>query len=317
MPPSSLVRPRTLPAFTAVAACLALLAGCGVSKSKLSSDGGGMEDDGAASRLPPAQRGERLAVAIVGPTPTDEITTTATAISLEGLAFGAPTEVRWQSPAGKGVASGVETWAAADIPLINGENFITIDAVASDGTHASKGILVRRNNFLSVQGQPQLMPPAGFVGDPTDVVVSVAIDTSAGGVNSASLKLVQVDPQGGIAGMIADLSDDGDFAHNGDEIPGDGVYSARFGITKSTASSLSLAVTGNDMTGAASEIAALGSVPFVTHATMQDFDNAAAAAASMDHAYEGAMQSSQLSMAYGAAVAAATADPNVATAGIS
>ncbi|HVR62295.1 MAG TPA: hypothetical protein VMU50_10375 [Polyangia bacterium] len=308
--------------FPIVIAAGAALAACGSSKPSGDSTGGsggtgGNSDPGEASRLPPAQRGELLAVSIVGPTATDKITTTATSISLEGVAFGAPSEIRWQSPTGNGIAAGIDTWAVADIPLATGENFITIDAVASDGTHATKSITVQRNTFLGVEGMAQMTPPAGFVGDDTEIVVSAALDFSAGSADSASLRLVQVDPSGGIAGMIATMADDGDFGNSGDEIAGDGVYSARFRVTKTQESALTLAVTGTDSTGATNEAAALGAVPFVSHASDDQLMGAAATVTTMDASFQAAKTTGDLSAAYGAANAAAAQDPNVAHTGIS
>ena len=302
-----------MPTIVVLAGSVAALGGCGASKVNDPNS----DDGGVASRLPPAQRGERLAVSIIGPTSADEITTTASAISLEGLAFGAPAAVHWQGPAGSGTAVGTGTWAVVDVPLMPGENVITIDAVAADGSHASKDVLVRRNSFLGVQGSPQLAPAAAFVGDDTDVIASVGIDTSMAGLDSASLKLAQVDPSGGIAGMIATMADDGDFAKSGDEIPGDGVYSARFRITKSAESALTLAVAGTDSMGIATEAAALGSVSFVTHATAAQLGGAASAAANMEQSFQTAKATGSLTVAYGAAMAVAAQDPNVASTGLS
>ncbi|HEY2902531.1 MAG TPA: hypothetical protein VGL59_18245 [Polyangia bacterium] len=304
--------------FFMIAAAAAI--GCGVSKPAVDGTGGagsGGDSGGVASRLPPAQRGEHLAVSIIGPSPDDDITTTSSAITLDGLAFGAPSEVHWQGPAGNGTADGTDNWAATDIPLVAGENFITIDAIASDGSHASKSVVVRRNSFLGFLGHPQLTPPVGFVGDDTEVIVSVGIDTSMAGLNSASLKLAQLDPSGGIAGMISSMADDGDFGNSGDEIPGDGVYSARFRITKSTESALTMAVTATDSTGAASEVAAMGSVPFVSHATDDQLTGAAATVSNMEESFQAAKTTGDLTMAYGAATAAAAADPNVSNSGVS
>ncbi|MEA2699680.1 MAG: hypothetical protein QOI66_3951 [Myxococcales bacterium] len=302
---------RPLVIYVGIGAAIALGA-CGVSKTKTTNPD---DNGGVASRLPPSQRGERLDVAIIGPTPADEITTTSSSISLEGLAFGAPSEVRWDSPAGSGTALGTDTWAAVDVPLIPGENFITIDAVASDGTHASKGVLVRRNNFLGVVGNPQTTPAAGFVGDATDVVVSVGIDTSVGNIDPASVKLAQMDPSGGVAGIISTMFDDGNFGVSGDEIPGDGVYSARFRITKSAESALTLGATATDMTGAAAEVAAMGTIAFVPHPTEAELTGAAAAAAAMDDGFQS--KKGDLTASYGAAAAAIAQDPNVDHSGLS
>ena len=308
-----------LPLIIIILAASAALNACGSSKPAGTGGtaGAGGGDPGEASNLPPAQRGEHLAVLIMAPTATDAITTTATTISLEGVAFGAPTEVRWQSPTGNGTAGGTDHWAVADIPLATGENLITIDAVATDGTHATKSVTVQRNTFLGVQGAAEMTPSAGFVGDSTEIVVSAALDLSSGSVDSASLRLVQVDPSGGVAGMIASMADDGDFGNSGDEIAGDGVYSARFRVTKTQESALTLAVTGTDSTGATNEAAALGAVPFVAHASDDQLMGAAATVTSMDASFQTAKTTGGLSAAYGAATTVASQDPNVAHTGIS
>jgi hypothetical protein len=292
-------------ASLALILCAALTASCGRDKPA---------KQGVASRLPPAQRGEQLTLAILGPTSEANLTTTKDTVDIAGIAFGSPTEIRWQSPGGEGVAQGTEEWTALDIPVLEGDNTIVITAVAPEG-NATAELHVKRNAFLDVKGTPSLSPAAAFVGEATEVLASIGIDRAAG-VDPATLRLVQADGNGGHAHVVT-LVDDGRTAESGDEIPGDGVYSGRFLITKSQESTLSLSVSADKMGGGkAAEVAALGEIEFVSHLSQNDYDKAASVVAEMEHAYQQAKEQGE-EAAYGKALAVAAQDPAVLSYGIS
>jgi hypothetical protein len=288
--------------------CLLPFTGCGKTK-QTNTDGG---------PLLPGPHGEPVRVAVLAPTVQTELTTLKATIDLEGVALGGATAVRWSAPGGHGTAEGTASWRATGIPLLAGENRIVLKGDAPAGSTAQvieTTVVVRRNAFLGLRGRPRLDPEAGFVGDTTDVIATVAVDMT-GDVDPASLIVAQSDAHGGWS-MAAKMLDDGDFAHSGDEIPGDGVYAGRFGIAKTQAGELTLAIQGKSKSGgAAQEIAAIGSVPFVSHLTATEYSHAADLVTGMQHAQD-EHKSDGLTAATNAALAVATQDPNVAAAGIS
>jgi hypothetical protein len=258
-----------------------------------------------------------LRVAVLAPTPQTTFTTLKAAIDLEGVALGGATAVRWSGPGGQGMADGTASWRAAGIPLLPGENRIVLKADAPAGSTATvveTTIVVRRNAFLGLRGRPRLDPEAAFVGDTTDVIATAAPDMT-GDIDPASLIVAQSDAHGGWS-MAAKMLDDGDFAHSGDEIPGDGIYAGRFTINKTQSGELTLAVQGKNKSGAAQEIAAMGSVPFVSHLTATEYEGAASVVSGMQHAQD-EHKAEGLVASTNAALAVATQDPNVAAAGIS
>jgi hypothetical protein len=284
--------------------------GCGKAKPAGNPDGGGGPNI-------PAAHGEPVRVAVLAPTPETEFTTLNAAIDLEGVALGGATAVKWSGPAGKGMADGTTSWRAAQIPLNPGENRIVLEGVPPAGSDAAvvkTTITVRRNAFLGLRSRPRLDPEAAFIGDTTSVIATVALDMT-GDVDPASLVVSQSDAHGGWS-MAAKMVDDGDFAHSGDEIPGDGIYAGRFNINKTQAGPLVLAVQGKNKSGAAQEIAAMGSVPFVSHLTATEYDSAAQLVNGMQHAQD-EHKAEGLVASTNAALAVAAQDPNVAAAGIS
>jgi hypothetical protein len=285
-------------------------AGCGKAKQGTSPDGGGIPSI-------PAPHGEPVRVAVLAPTPQSEFTTLSAAIDLEGVALGGATAVKWSGPGGQGTAEGTASWRAAAIPLVAGENRIVLEGVPPAGSDAAvvkTTITVQRNSFLGLRSRPRLDPEAAFIGDMTSVIATVALDMT-GDVDPASLVVSQSDAHGGWT-MAAKMVDDGDFAHSGDEIPGDGIFAGRFNIMKSQVGPLVLAVQGKSKSGAAQEVAAMGSVPFVSHLSVAEYDSAAQLVTGMQHAQD-AHKSEGLTASTNAALAVAAQDPNVAAAGIS
>jgi hypothetical protein len=303
-------RPRLL-SFAPFLLAAALPLACGKDKR---SNGNG---DGGIVAKTPAPHGESVRVLVLSPTTQSAITTVKATIDLAGVALGGATAVRWSGPGGSGTADGTAQWSAKAIPLVPGDNKIVLKADAPAGAGGSitdTTILVKRNTFLGVHGRPAVSPEAGFVGDPTDVIATVALDMT-GDADPASLVVARTDAHGDLV-MAAQMFDDGDFAHSGDEIPGDGVYAGRFSISKAQVGQLTLSVQAKDKTGAATEAAEMGNIDFVAHMTDAEYMGAAALANDMQHAMDGKMTSG-LTAAYGAALDVANQDPNVAASGVS
>ncbi len=74
------------------------------------------------------------------------ITSTSATVSVKGTASDnvGVTKVTWQAPWGTGTAVGTTAWTAGSIPLVVGNNIVTLRAYDSAGNVASKSILVVR-----------------------------------------------------------------------------------------------------------------------------------------------------------------------------
>jgi hypothetical protein len=305
------MRPRPGRSLSALCLLAALPLACGRGKS--ASD----TPDGGVVKRTPAPHGESVRVLVLAPTNQPAITTVKATIDLSGIALGGATAVRWSAPGGSGMADGTAQWSAKAIPLVPGENKIVLKAdppAGAGGSVTDTTITVKRNTFLGMRGRPAVSPEASFIGDTTDVIATVALDMT-GEADPATLAVAQVDAHGNLT-TAAHMADDGDFAHSGDEIPGDGVYAGRFTIMKTQVGQLTLAVQAQDKTGAATEAATMGSIDFVAHLTDAEYMGAAALADGMQHQLDTQMTAG-LTVAYGAALDVAAQDPNVTASGVS
>jgi hypothetical protein len=305
-------RPRPLTLASLLLAGALPLA-CGkANKPATSSD-----PDGGVVAHTPAPHGESVRVLVLAPTSQSAITTVKATIDLSGIALGGATAVHWSGPGGSGTADGAAQWSVKAIPLVAGNNKIVLKADAPSGAGGAiteTTIVVKRNAFLGVHGRPAVSPEAAFIGDSTDVIATVALDMT-GDADPASLVVARSDSHGNFT-AAANMFDDGDFAHSGDEIPGDGVYAGRFSISKAQVGQLTLAVQAMDKQGVAMEAAEMGNVDFVAHLTDAEYTGAAALANDMQHAMDSQMTSG-LSAGYNAALDVAKQDPNVAASGVS
>jgi hypothetical protein len=85
------------------------------------------------------------AIAISSPA-TNTVTTSSATIAVSGTASDSVgvTKVTWQAPWGSGTASGTTSWSASAIPLLVGNNLITMRAYDARGNQACQSILVVR-----------------------------------------------------------------------------------------------------------------------------------------------------------------------------
>lgn len=146
--------------------------------------------------------------------------------------------VEWSVDGGaSGTADGTEAWTVADLPLTPGPNEITITAHDLAGNSTSGTLTVHRFHAMGTMG---LTPSAILTNSNQAIRITAAIapDLMVGG---EGVRLVEVDQDNTVTGERAQLLDNGDL-ENGDDILGDGVYSALVVISEAEEQTLRLQV---------------------------------------------------------------------------
>ncbi len=106
---------------------------------------------------------------------------------------------------------------------------------------------VTYNTSVTFTSLPQLTPDTGIAGD-TYGTIYARIGISPANLDPTSIKLHQVDDSGGKGDELKLLTDDGNL-NNGDEIQGDGIYSAKISLTSSEAKEIKMRIFAKDTTG--------------------------------------------------------------------
>lgn len=162
--------------------------------------------------------------------------------------------IEWSVQGGASAeATGTDDWQIEELPLEHGENQVTVTAFDRAGNEATATFTVLRYEALA---EISMSPSVVLTNSNQQIRVTVAVDpdlqVAAGGV-----RLVAVDAAGAVVEEFGTLEDDGDL-ENGDEILGDGVYSALLVISRSTPEDLRVqavaAVTGGATAEARSPI---------------------------------------------------------------
>jgi hypothetical protein len=126
------------------------------------------------------------AVAIISPTTSSTLRTSAVSRTLSGTAAddAGVTSVSWSNSAGgEGIASGTTAWKAADIPLAMGTNVITVTARDAAGNTATDQLTVTR-----VDRTP---PVVSFTGPAPGSTLSGAVTLSASATDNVGVVGVQ------------------------------------------------------------------------------------------------------------------------------
>lgn len=134
-------------------------------------------------------------------------------------------KVIWTNSNGEnGTASGTEDWTAQNLSLITGDNLFKFIAVDASNNADTAALLVTYNEFYTFSGGLSINPGGFYVNANTEVNFQIPIPNNPNLVAN-SIKLIKVDQQGNILEEIGEMYDDGNLAH-GDDILGDGIYSA-------------------------------------------------------------------------------------------
>lgn len=153
-------------------------------------------------------------------------------IALGGLAYDdkAVVKITWMNSAtgASGTASGVSPWTVPAVSLKPGDNPITATVMDTEGNTSSDSILVTYNpDRVVFYGMPRSNPDAVFVNEEAKILFTQAISTPT--VDPTSVRLV-IDDDSGKSVDFA-MWDDGLLGGHGDEVDGDGIYSAILDLT--------------------------------------------------------------------------------------
>ncbi len=135
-----------------------------------------------------------------------------------------------------GVINIDRTFTVSDVFLVVDDNKLTVTGTDNIGATTVDDITVTCNPYINFLSAPTIDPDSAFENESTEVTVRIAIESNPNLI-SDSVKLINVDNDNNILSEIATLQDDGDVL-NGDDIAGDGVYSAITTITESTAGTI-------------------------------------------------------------------------------
>jgi hypothetical protein len=154
--------------------------------------------------------------------------------------------VTWASSRGPtGTATGGAAWSFT-AALQPGDNRLTVTAYDEAGNSASDVLTVTHNPGVPV-GQPELNPGGILVGTAQQVRVTVPLGNHPGLV-AGSVRLLRVDAAGTVTAQLATLADDGNLSR-GDEILGDGVFSALVTLNEPQPGAVLLRVSAQSQSG--------------------------------------------------------------------
>ncbi len=120
-------------------------------------------------------------VVITAPNFGYDFATDLNLVTIEGIARDDVVEVTWQTSEGQeGTAEGVETWAAANIPVSPGDNTITVTGITADGESGSDVIVVSSTPGVPFTGGLELSATVVAAGIPAEITASVLLSDTDG-----------------------------------------------------------------------------------------------------------------------------------------
>lgn len=215
-------------------------------------------------------------VLVTTPTPLDGAATASATIDLGGTASddSGAFALSWTNDRGGGGSlAAAAAWTLPAVPLLPGDNRITVTATDGAENAASDDLVVTYNtNGLVFDGVPVAEPDALFVGTPVRVAIREGIVTNTDlDPDTITLHAVGAD---GSTSAVATLKDDG-VVDTGDRIAGDGIYAGEVRILAQGLGTerfrVSARTKSNPVDVAWSPIV---SVPIVDHVSQQDLDAA-------------------------------------------
>lgn len=174
---------------------------------------------------------DELVMRITEPSGRSSATVEGQLVQLGGVLIGAADTLGWSASSGDaGAILPQRYWRSGPIALAPGDNHITVTA-RRDGQVATDSVMVTYNPAFRFDGPPAAKPELAWVGEPTQVVVSVAMSQYAG-FDPTSLELFRADADGQMVDVLGPMRDDGaSTSSSADEIQGDGVFSRRLTLT--------------------------------------------------------------------------------------
>ncbi len=192
-------------------------------------------------------------------------------VSLAGIAFGEVDSIAWTTQPGgaTGHATPGTWWNSDGVPLIAGDNLITVTATAGEQT-STDAVHVTYNPGYIFTNSLQVRPPALFAGEQVTVLATLGLGPFKNAAPAGtSPRLVEVDAAGAVVQELGAMVDDGMVAQSGDEIQGDGVVTLQFQPPAPTGESLRLRVAVTLAGRDADALSALLEMPVLPHLTVE------------------------------------------------
>lgn len=150
-----------------------------------------------------------------------------------GLLFGDADTMTWQASTGaSGEIEAGTFWGSGPIDLDPGDNTITVTAAQGDKT-ASDTIVITYNPAFKFDGPLVARPNVAWLNTSTTVVFTIPMG-QYGNFDGGTVKLYKADANGGVLSTAGSMVDNGNTSSAGDEIEGDGVYSAKTSVNCGT-----------------------------------------------------------------------------------
>lgn len=214
---------------------------------------------------------EQISVVITSPTGEPFYVTSSSTVILSGLTGGTVDSVTWSSEqGGSGVATGTTEWTTSVIPLVIGDNNITVTAYSGSIT-VSEVITVTYNVSATFSSALYISESVLYVNEAKDVIFRIGIDPSVDLAN-LNLKLYKVDSSGDKISELGSLLDNGNLS-NGDEIEQDGIFSGKFTLTEASHGLIffrAFATVNTPPDEVKSEVKSIMIVPHLTPQEVQD-----------------------------------------------
>jgi hypothetical protein len=213
---------------------------------------------------------------ITSPTLASGTTTTVSTVSLAGVVTDdvGVAGLTWANDQGGGASFAASTsWTIADVPLVPGDNRITVTATDSSGNSASDTLVVTYNtNGIVFAGMPTVDPDAFFRGDLTRGSVFQAIAANLD-LDPASVELDQL-ADDGTATPLGALLDDGS-QDAGDLVAGDGIYTGPIKLRADTDAPTRLRVAARTLSQpGVTAWSSILEIPTIEHVAPGDLDAA-------------------------------------------
>lgn len=176
-------------------------------------------------------------VSITSPTSQDSVAVAESTIELSGQAgqtietisvINTDTGTRFPGQLG-----GDGTFTIQNVQLTQGDNLLEVAGVDNTGSETIDSLLVTYNDGVTFLSAPMFTTDSAYVDETVDTVVSIAIQENQN-IATDGVTLVQLDDGAPLQTSDAVLYDDGNVS-NGDDIAGDGVYTAKLSIMKTQA----------------------------------------------------------------------------------
>jgi len=173
-------------------------------------------------------------VSITSPTSEDSIAVSESSIQLGGQAGKTIESISVintdTGTSFSGELGGDGTFTIQNVQLIQGDNLLEVVGVDNTGSDTRDALLVTYNDGVTFLSAPMFTADSSYADETVDTIVSIAIKENQN-IVANGVTLVQLNDGVPLQTPDAVLYDDGNVS-NGDDIAGDGVYTAKLSIMK-------------------------------------------------------------------------------------